>query len=149
MIDEIRNLTDDVIIDWVFDEFPKVQWLYTQIYCIKRGVKSVIGWLPVVYHDRWWDHSFLYSILRYKLNQMEKGFRKQGHCTNSEKDADNVKKCVLLLDRLIKDDYIDYNNEKGWTPKIRLLLRKEEEMINQDLDLLFKTIRKQIRAWWD
>lgn len=116
---------------------------------IRPGLRNVIRWFPVVYQDRWWDHSFLYSILRFKLSLMEKGFRTYGMSTRSEQDADNIKICKLLLDRLINDAYIDYKEERGWSPKIRFSFEKEEEMINQDLDMLFKILRKQIRCWWD
>lgn len=133
---------------------------------IKPGLGNVIRWFPVIYKDRWWDHSFLYSILKKKLELMEEGFRTAGCSTNSEKDAKNMKICVLLLDRLINDAYIDYKNERGWSPKIRFSFEKEEEMTNQDLDILFKILRKQvmvdqdlhlllkimrkqIRCWWD
>jgi hypothetical protein len=116
---------------------------------IKPGIGNVIRWFPVIYNDRWWDHSFLYYILRFKLDDMEKNFRKHGHGTNSKKDADNMKKCKLLLDRLSNDAYIDYNEDRGWAPKIRFSFNKEERMINQDLDMLFKILRKQIRCWWD
>jgi len=80
---------------------------------------------------------------------MEKGFRLHGMSLNSEKDAKNIKKCILLLDRLVNDAYIDYKGDRGWAPKVRFSFNKEERMINQDLDLLFKTLRKQIRCWWD
>ena len=116
---------------------------------IKQGTKNLVIWFPVIWHDRWWDHSFLFSILRFKLSLMEKGFRKYGVSTRSEQDADNIKKCEVLLDRLINDAYIDYKEERGWCPKIRLSFEKQEEMINQDLDMLFKILRKQIRCWWD
>ena len=116
---------------------------------VKQGVKNLVVWFPVVYQDHWWDHSFLYRILRFKLSLMEKGFRTRGMSTNSEKDAKNIKICILLLDRLVNNDYIDYKEERGWTPKIRFSFEKEEEMIEQDLDLLFKILRKQIRVWWD
>ena len=129
--------------------FWDYKWWRTQWYNFNIGVKNIWSWLPVIYQDRWWDHSFLYPILRKKLSLMEEGFRKHGHSVNSEKDADNIKKCVLLLDRLINDDYIDYMDERGWCPKIRFSFNKEQEMINQDLDMLFKILRKQIRCWWD
>jgi len=116
---------------------------------IKPGLANVIRWFPVIYKDRWWDHSFLYSILRYKLLLMEKGFRTYGMSTNSEKDAHNIKICRLLLDRLVNDAYIDYEGKRGWEPKVRFSFEKEEEMINQDLDMLFEILRKQIRCWWD
>jgi hypothetical protein len=116
---------------------------------IKQGVKNLIYWFPAVWLDRWWDHFFLYRILIRKLSQMEKGFREHGHSTNSEKDAKNIKICILLLDRLVKDGYIDYNEEGLQESNIRISHNKEEQMINQDLDLLFKILRKQIRCWWD
>ena len=112
---------------------------------IRPGIENLITWFPVIWKDRWWDHSFLYSILRKKLELMEEGFRNHAWSANAEKDAKNMKKCILLLDRLINDDYIDYSKGNN----IRNSLEKEEMMINQDLDLLFKIIRKQIRTWWD
>lgn len=116
---------------------------------IKPGVKNLIKWFPVIWKDRWWDHSYLYSILRYKLSLMEEGFRTSGISVNSEKDARNIKICILLLDRLIKDDYSnDYKKAKK-LGKIKEFWEHEEMLINQDLDLLFKTMRKQIRSWWD
>ena len=36
---------------------------------------------------------------------MEKNFRKYGHHTMAERDADNMKIAVNLLDRIIKDEY--------------------------------------------
>jgi len=116
---------------------------------IKRGVKNLVFWFPVIWLDRWWDHSFLYPILRRKLEHMEENFRLGGCHKNNKKDAFKMKKCVLLLDRLINDAYIDYKNERGWAPKIRFSFNKEHEMIEQDLDLLFKLLRRNIRTWWD
>ena len=113
---------------------------------IKQGIRNLIIWFPVIWKDRWWDHSFLYSILRYKLSLMEEGFRTRGMSINSEKDAHNIKICVLLLDRLIEDAYIDYSIKVG---NIRKSFDEQEQMTNQDLDLLFKILRKQIRVWWD
>lgn len=114
-------------------------------HAIKQGIKNLVFWFPVVWLDRWWDHSFLYSILRHKLKQMEKGFRMYGISVNSERDAKNIKKCILLLDRLINDDYIDYTKRDN----VRKSFEEEQKAIEQDLDLLFKIIRKQIRCWWD
>ena len=116
---------------------------------IKPGLRNVIRWFPVIYKDRWWDHSFLYPILKKKLELMEENFRLRGCHVGNEKDAKNMKICVLLLDRLINDAYIDYNGERGWAPEVKWSYEKEEEMINQDLDLLFKLLRKHIRTWWD
>lgn len=112
---------------------------------VPQGIRNLITWFPVIWRDRWWDHYFLYSILKKKLELMEKGFRTYGIGLHSEKDAKNMKKCILLLDRLINNDYIDYKRGDN----LQASIEKEERMINQDLDLLFKIIRRQIRTWWD
>jgi len=156
-------------------------------YQIKHGIKNLIIWFPVIWKDRWWDHWFLYVVLRHKLHLMEKNIRKYGHHVRHIEDADKIKKCVLLLDRLIKDDYheivykyhdkkwgdgdfiftdstqypdcvkldIKYENvktkedEKLQSKEYRLLMNKPEELKKQDLDLLFKLMRKHIQGWWD
>lgn len=142
MFNNIRNLTDDVIWRWAQRKF--------RLYIIEYGVKNIIYWFPIVWQDRWWDHIFLYSILNHKLKQMEKGFREDGCHVYHEQDAKKIKICVLLLDRLQNDAYIDYKNERGWEPELfKFELDKEEHMMNQDLDLLFKILRKHIRTWWD
>ena len=116
------------------------------VHGIKQGIRNLIIWFPVIWKDRWWDHSFLYSILRFKLSLMEEGFRTRGMSINSEKDAHNIKICILLLDRLQNDAYIDYSEK---LVNVRRSFKEQEQMINQDLDLLFKILRKQIRVWWD
>jgi len=72
---------------------------------IKQGIKNVWKWLPIVWDDKQWDHVYLYIILRHKLSIMERYFRENGHLVRSEEDAKKMKLCILLLDRLIKDDY--------------------------------------------
>ena len=154
---------------------------------VKYGIGNLIKWFPIIWKDRDWDHWFLYIILQFKLKQMEKLQRKYGHSVNSEKYADQIKTAVLILDRLIKDDYFSKsyeNHEKKWgetemkfTPleenpelysvdfvtekavtnkqkeqerkeKMRLL-HHEEMLKQQDLDYLFKHMRKHIQGWWD
>lgn len=123
------------------------KWWGTQWYNFKVGVKNIWFWLPIIYLDRWWDHVYFYRILRHKLTQMEKGFKHQGMCVNSVRDAKNMKTCILLLDRLINDDYITSESERY--NNIRKSFEEEEAMANQDVELLFKILRKQIRSWWD
>jgi len=154
---------------------------------LKYGIENLIKWFPVIWKDRDWDHWFLYKILQFKLKQMEKLQRKYGHSVNSETYANQIRTAVLILDRLIKDDYFSKayeNHEKKWgetemkfTPlkdrpelysvdfvtekavtnkqkeqerkeKMRLL-HHEEMLKQQDLDYLFKHMRKHIQGWWD
>jgi len=69
-------------------------------------VINVIRWIPTIWKDNDWDHAFLYKILRKKISHMEKYFRIDGHHLNSDKEADQMKVTVNILDRLINDDYL-------------------------------------------
>ncbi len=156
-------------------------------YNIKYGIKNLIQWFPVIWKDRQWDNFFIYIILRRKLHLTEQLTRKYGHHTKHIQDADKIKKCVIILDRLIEDDYnenVYRNHDKKWgdgkmiftdsteypqcskldikyenvktkedeklqTKEYRILMNKPQDLINQDLDMLFKLMRKNIQTWWD
>ena len=145
------------------------------------GIENLIKWAPVIWTDRNWDNYFIYKVLRHKLHLTEQNIRYNGHHVRNIEDANKIKTCVLLLDRLIEDDYhekvskkyhekwgrpeLNFNDDRSVaithanvkTEKDREQERKdfkrtmdkEEEMIKQDLELLFKTMRKHIRSWWD
>lgn len=74
---------------------------------IKYGVENLIYWFKVIWNDRSWDSYFIFIILKHKLSQMEKDFRLKGMHVGSNKDADKMKICILLLNRIINDNYWD------------------------------------------
>jgi hypothetical protein len=71
------------------------------------GIENLIKWFPVIWKDRQWDHTFIYRILRHKLHLTEQFIRHNGIHANNVKDADRMKICVLLLDRLINDIHFE------------------------------------------
>ena len=84
-------------------------------------------WFPVIWQDRDWDQWFLYKMLHFKLKRMERLQRKYGHCVQNEKYADQIKLAASLLQRLMKDEYLENalkpheekwgDSEFVWTPK--------------------------------
>lgn len=85
-------------------------------YDLPYGIENLIKWFPTIWKDRNWDYYFIYVILRYKLKLTEKTIR-NGHHVDCEKDADKIKKCIFLLNRLIKDDYLEMTmkvHDKKW-----------------------------------
>ena len=146
---------------------------------IKYGVQNLIRWFPVVWSDRDWDHIFFFIILRYKLRRMEKLYRRYGNHVNSERDADNIKKCILVLNRIIDDVYHDIAfrvHEKKWgeldmsfeEDNLRLFRKNitletieqerteskkcydlEAYLSDQDIQYLFSFMAKHVREWWD
>jgi hypothetical protein len=83
----------------------------------KYGIINLIKWFPVVWKDRDWDHEFILDILKFKLTNVENMFRHHGNHVDSEKDADNVHKAILYLDRMISFDYdenVFKHHDKKW-----------------------------------
>ena len=86
-------------------------------YDVKYGIENIFLWLPIIWKDRNWDHCYIYTVLRHKLHLTEKQIREYGHHVHNERDADNIKVCVNLLDRLITDEYYEMafkRHEEKW-----------------------------------
>jgi len=154
---------------------------------ISQGIKSLWIWFPVIWKDRQWDNQYIYEVFRHKLHLTEQLIRHHGHHLYRIKDADQIKVCINLLDRLIKDEYHETafkKHEEKWGaaelnfkdseeyPKMSVAaithpnVKTDEDKVNerkefkiasehesrlreQDLDLLFKLMRKHIQGWWD
>ena len=87
------------------------------IYNLKHGVRNLIRWFKVIWGDRDWDSYFIFKILHKKLLHIENFTRKYGNHVESERDADDIKVCRLLLERILKDEYDEMtfkNHEKKW-----------------------------------
>jgi|GEM_PF-1899794 len=132
---------------------------------IKTGIKNYWLWRKIIWLDKQWDHYYLLMILKFKLTLMEKYFRNSKITIDSEKNADDIKRCILLLERIIKDEYHKeaYKEFYEKHPRERIEdlasltaprpqptpLLKVEELLESDLEELFTTIRREIRKWWD
>lgn len=132
----------------------------TIYYNLKYGIGNLIFWFYIIWTDRDWDNYFLYAMLHKKLVRMEKLYRFHGSLVSSENSANQLRICKCLLKRLMEEKYFDYsiipddwNISRPLPPLISEKLSKEakheEYLIEQDLDLLFKTMRKCVRGWWD
>jgi len=104
----------DNIIKFFDDKQEKIENFFRYI---KHGIKNIIIWIPIIWQDRDWDQWFLYKILQFKLKRMAKLQRDHGMSTCSNNIADQMQICVNLLDRLIKDEYLENclkPHEKKW-----------------------------------
>ena len=154
---------------------------------IRIGVPNLIIWFPIIWKDRDWDHQFIYQIFRHKLHLTEQFIRHHGIHINNIDDANKIKICVNLLDRLIEDEYhetafkrhvekwgppdLNWNDSKDYPKMCELSIthpnvktdkdkkaerkdfsnscKNESALREQDLDMLFKNMRKHIQTWWD
>lgn len=140
---------------------------------IDNGVGNLLKWRKVIWVDKQWDHVYLLQILKFKLTLMEEYFRLHGVSVDGPEDAKKIKRCIVLLERMLEDIYFDeayaeYNkkwkddvddflkgliNRKPMSPEqtkdSMAAAQTEEDLINKDYDELFGIMRKEIRGWWD
>lgn len=109
-------------------------------YDIKYGVRNLVRWFPIIWHDRNWDHYYIFTMLRKKLIHTEDCIRYGHHDMSVKSEADRIKTCVLLIDRIIKDEYYELT-DKGY--------KHQDYLHNQDIEMLFKIMNKRILGWWD
>jgi hypothetical protein len=76
-------------------------------YQIKQGVKNIIIWLPIIWKDRDFDHSYMYEIMYFKLRNMQKFFESNNTmCANSNCRARQIMIAKNLCKRLIEQNYL-------------------------------------------
>ena len=102
----------------------------------KYGVRNLITWLPVIWKDRWWDSYFIYPILHKKLSMMESTIRKYGHHVYAERDADKIKVCVLILKRIMDDEYSEMafkRHEEKWGDSVMSFVKTDNPNLSRML----------------
>jgi hypothetical protein len=90
---------------------------WEKTYKIKMGIRNLWRWKGIIWSDRNWDDTFLFRIMRHKLNLMYKDMNKYSHHLYVDDYLKTINKCILILDRLIDQEYSDnalYFHDKKW-----------------------------------
>ena len=103
-----------------------------------QKIKHLYYWFPIIWDDRNWDWSYILIILNHKLKSVLDRWEKNQMYIGQSKDTKKIRICTLLLNRLIKDDYI-LNHEGDMV----------DYMQQQDKDYLLKLLEKHLFKWWD
>jgi hypothetical protein len=105
-----------------------------------RKLHNAFIWFKFGYNNHEWDHIYFYMMLKFKLEKMEKYFRKYGIHTTHYSQARICKLAVAYLDILIEDGanlpimkqyYLKYPPTKKMFTNI--------DTISQDLEKYSKT----------
>ncbi len=150
---------------------------YVTLKVFVKDCKRIIRWLPTLWHDRDYDYSYILIILKKKIQFQREYIGKHDRHVRAQSDCKNMRIAEILIDRILKDDYIKVQRaelEEKWGQlefggprglyRTKVITEKDREqelkdsrrmydhddyMMNQDLDYLFKHLRKHIRYWWD
>ncbi len=101
--------------------------------------RRLLAWLPVIWNDAEFDHSYLFRIMEFKLRRMAWYQRKYGHHVCSERTAQQQTEAAALCRRMANEDYPISSHDE--------YLR--DAAYRQDLDRLLLLFRKYVRTWWD
>jgi hypothetical protein len=153
-------------------------WLYAiwiQPACIWSKVWNALTWLPFLYDDFDWDHTYLWKVMRYKIERMRK-CQEQGRHLDWKKVADEMHVAELILSRLIDDTYVRDEWEEHFkkygsiwdrrvkqpdgsaisyphpdpecSKDVRRLSKLEDQRRRFDMDYLGQYLAKHQRMWW-
>ena len=117
-----------------------------------NGLKNLWRWLPTIWRDRDWDHSFIYSILAKKLEFQADYMNRKSRHLNSRRDAEKVKLVAKLI-RLHQEDfygteYTDYHQtDYDFVPtdETKKWFRMETTLVSENFDDYFKKYPRQYR----
>ena len=71
----------------------------------KNYFHNLVKYRRFLAQDYWFDHHYLFEMLRDKLEKDALNYRKYGVTTIADKYADQMEYCVDILNRLVDDEY--------------------------------------------
>ena len=117
-----------------------------------RGVKNLWRWFPTIWKDRDWDDSYIFEIIRVKLENQAKYIGSRGIHVSAKRDAEKMRLVAKLI-QLQKDDfysmeYMDYHNtEYDFVPtdETEKWFRMEDTLISENFEDFFKKYPRQYK----
>lgn len=124
-----------------------------------QGVKNLWKWFPVIWRDRDWDTSFIYEIIKVKLNNQADYIGGKNRHTRAKRDAELMKLCSRLIQRCQDDhydmEYMDYHksnynflditDEDDIPEKYRKGKKLDIELVSENFDDYFKKYPRQYK----
>lgn len=80
-------------------------------YNLKYYIKNIIKWSPTLWNDRDWDHSYIFEVLKFKIEQTSKYINKHKRYEGYERDVERMNLCVRLINKYLSSDYeVEYQD---------------------------------------
>lgn len=134
---------------------PGLWWRFEGRYYHKnlyRGVKNLIKWFKVVWKDRDWDHTYIYKVLRFKLEDQAYGIGSRDIHTGAKREAEKMflcaRLCQIQIDSMYEVEYADYMEttyEFVPTDETKQYYTMETEVVEDNLDEYFALYPRQYK----
>jgi len=126
---------------------------------IAISIRNLIKWFPVIWKDRDWDHSFIYEILKHKLENQAHYIAKKNRHTLAQRDAELMMLAARLItiqqEDLYDMEYLDYHESNfKWIDatdgdsipeKYKGSKRLEIEIVSERFDEYFERYPRQYK----
>ena len=165
---------EDMFLKNKFVEDTKIEDLYYDICRAKNSLIDLIYYKPInfltnlwsyksfLWNNAWYDHYFIFDMLKLKLETDAKMYRERGMALDSKNLVKEMEYCVDVLERISKDDYdsvcsndipfddiINGMGDDKNKDKFLKCMRRADEARDNDIKELFEYMAKNILKWWD
>ena len=133
-----KNIIEDIKY-WYYSLF-----IFDVFYNIKNGIKNLWIYKSIIWNDRWYDYSYIFKILEFKLEQNNKNWNK-AHYVGSEFTK---KRMIICLQRIQEyNTNLENLQELLFTKKISKLeyLKQKDKLLNRT----WKSFGRNIQRFWD
>lgn len=86
-------------------------------YSVRRFLENLIYYMPIIWSDRWWDHTFMFQYIERKARRDAKMYLKHGHLENNDETAAELEELANLCHRIRMNEYsndMDKAHEEKW-----------------------------------
>jgi hypothetical protein len=87
-------------------------WMGKLWFSIKRGIPALWRWKKVAWNDVDWDHSSIYNVLRFKIENIANYIEEHDRFVGAKEEVEWMRKCVRLIDKVsdseYETEYLDY-----------------------------------------
>jgi len=134
---------------------PALWWRFEGKYYHKnlyRGIKNLIKWFKVVWKDRDWDHTHIYEVLRFKLEDQAYGIGSRDLHVGAKRETEKMllcsRLCQIQIDSMYEMEYADYMEttyEFVPTDETKQYYTMEIEVVKDNLDEYFALYPRQYK----
>jgi len=112
---------------------------------ILQGIRNLWTWFPVIWNDRNWDYTYIYSILKTKLEKVYKEIDQKRVTENYQYKLDKIQLAIDLIEKFQKDcytyEYMDYYEIELYKEPYKEneeFITVTSEVIRDELDIYFE-----------
>lgn len=117
--------------------------IFLPLYQLKRGIKNLVIWFPVIWKNDVWDHSYLITLIDKQMEQMEDFFYSDIPCSSNSKQCAKRIRWTRKLEKMWSNGYYSVKAYREHTD-IKSGMEKDEKVYK-----LWLKGMGRLREWWD